>query len=143
MALTLQDRLTDKLGIVLGMKGVTDEFALARTDRTALGAGLIKTLAGERLLAPSDLYRVIPRRTWIRRKGEGSLTVAEFDGLFRLVRLQLLAELVFGDTERAREWLHGGKTRLGGATPVEFAGDTLGYEAVENWLHEIDQGYFA
>ena len=139
----LQDRLTDKLGIVLGMKGVTDEFALARTDRNALGAGLIKTLAGERLLAPSDLYRVIPRRTWIRRKGEGSLTVAEFDGLFRLVRLQLLAELVFGDTERAREWLHGGKTRLGGATPVEFAGDTLGYEAVENWLHEIDQGYFA
>ena len=29
------------------------------------------------------------------------------------------------------------------STPIEFAGDTLGYEAVENWLHEIDQGYFA
>ena len=140
---SLQDRLTDRLGTALGIPAASDELALARTHRSTLGARLIETLTAKRLLAPSDLYRVIPRRTWLRRKADHALTPAEFDGLFRLVRLQLLAELVFGDAERAREWLHTGKARLDGATPVDFAGDTLGFEAVENWLYEIDQGYFA
>lgn len=146
MTLSLQDRLTDKLGSILGSGQGTgqaaDELALARTDRRQLGANLLRTLASERILAPADVYRIIPRRTWVRRKGEGTLTTAEFDGLYRLVRLQLLAELVFGDPERARQWLHAPKTRLGGAAPMDFAADSLGFEAVENWLHEIDQGYF-
>lgn len=142
MQTTLQSRLSDRLSTVLGIPGAGDEFSLAMTDRGALGARLIKTLAGERLIAPADLYRVIPRRTWLRRKGEGSLTPAEFDGVLRLVRLKLLTELVFGDAERASEWLHSSKKRLGGATPLDFAADTLGYEAVENWLYEIDEGYF-
>jgi len=89
------------------------------------------------------VYRIIPRRTWIRRKAEGTLTVPEFDGLYRLVRLQTLTELVFQDADRARAWLNSPKERLGGATPMDFAGDLLGYEAVQGWLHEIDQGYFA
>ena len=142
MQITLQSRLTDKLGTALGVSNASDELSLALADRSALGARLVKTLAAERLIAPADLYRVIPRRTWLRRKGEGTLTSAEFDGLLRLVRLQLLAELVFGDVERARDWLHTGKKRLGGASPVDFASDMLGYEAVENWLYEIDEGYF-
>lgn len=140
---TLQDRLAGRLGRALGIPAASDELALARTDRGTLAARLIETLAAERLLAPADLHRVIPRRTWLRRKAEHALTPAEFDGLYRLVRLQVLAELVFGDAERAREWLHTAKSRLDGVTPVEFAGDTLGFEAIENWLYEIDQGYFA
>jgi putative toxin-antitoxin system antitoxin component (TIGR02293 family) len=142
MQSTLQSRLTDMLSTALGVSDATDELSLAMADRSALGARLVKTLAGERLIAPADLYRVIPRRTWLRRKGAGALTPAEFDGLFRLVRLQLLAELVFGDVERARDWLHTAKKRLGGASPLDFASDMLGYEAVENWLYEIDGGYF-
>lgn len=143
MELSLQDRLTSRLGGVLGMVAPADEMSLARTDRKQLGGMLLRTLVGERLLAPADVYRIVPRRTWIRRKSEGSLTTAEFDGLYRMVRLYLLAELVFGDGARARDWLHSPKKRLDGMTPMEFASDSLGFEAVENWLHEIDQGYFA
>ncbi len=143
MELSLQDRLTTRLGGALGMTSPADEMSLARTDRKHLGGMLLRTLAGDRLLAPADVYRVVPRRTWIRRKSEGSLTTAEFDGLYRMLRLQLLAELVFGDVARARDWLHSPKKRLDGMTPMDFATDSLGFEAVENWLHEIDQGYFA
>ena len=143
MQLTLEDRLTGKLGGVLGMAGDPDELALARADRKTLGAELMRTLTGEKLLAPADVYRIVPRRTWVRRKAEGGLTASEFDGLYRLVRLQLLANLVFHDAARAREWLHTPKSRLGHVSPIEFAADSLGYEAVESWLHEIDQGYFA
>ena len=143
----LDDRLAGRLGAVLGLRLAPDEMTLARADRDALGAGLLRTLTeagrGERLLAPADVYRVVPRRTWIRRKAEGGLTSAEFDGLYRLVRLQLLAELVFQDPQRASAWLHSPKVRLGDAAPMDFAADSLGYAAVESWLHEIDQGYFA
>lgn len=141
--LSLQDRLSDKLSGVLGMDSAADELTLARTDRKRLGAMLLRTLSGERVLEPADVYRVIPRRTWVRRKGEGTLTPAEFDSLYRLVRLRLLADLVFDDRQRAHDWLHTPKTRLGGVAPMDFAADSLGFEAVENWLHEIDQGYFA
>lgn len=143
MDFSLQDRLTSRLGGVLGMSAAADEMSLALTDRKALSGMLLRTLVGERLLAPADVYRVVPRRTWIRRKSEGSLTSAEFDGLYRMLRLHLLAELVFGDARRANDWLHSPKKRLDGATPMDFATDSLGFEAVENWLHEIDQGYFA
>jgi putative toxin-antitoxin system antitoxin component (TIGR02293 family) len=146
MEITLDDRLSGSLGGMLGMPGAADETTLARTDRGTLGARMLKALtmpAHKALLAPADVYRIIPRRTWIRRKAEGTLTVPEFDGLYRLVRLQTLTELVFQDTDRARAWLNSPKERLGGATPMDFAGDLLGYEAVQGWLYEIDQGYFA
>lgn len=58
-------------------------------------------------------------------------------------RAQTLAEQVFGDAARAQVWLQSPKERLGGATPMVFAADTQGCEAVQAWLHEIDQGYFA
>lgn len=147
MPMPLEARLADSLGGALGMGRASDEMTLARTDRKTLAAMLLRTLTdkstGEQFLAPADVYRVVPRRTWIRRKAEGGLTGAEFDGLYRLVRLQLLARLVFQDGARADEWLHSPKARLGGAAPMDFAADSLGYEAVESWLHEIDQGYFA
>ncbi len=146
MDITLDDRLNGSLGGLLGLPGATDEAALARTDRSILGARLLKALtrpAPKALLAPADVYRIIPRRTWIRRKAEGTMTVPEFDGLYRLVRLKTLSELVFQDVDRAHAWLNSPKERLGGATPMDFAGDLLGYEAVQGWLHEIDQGYFA
>ena len=147
ISMPLDDRLAGRLGVVLGMRRAPDEMTLARSDRETLASGLLRTLtekgSGERLLAPADVYRVVPRRTWIRRKAEGGLTSAEFDGLYRLVRLQLLAELVFQDPQHASEWLHSPKVRLGDAAPMDFAADSLGYAAVESWLHEIDQGYFA
>jgi putative toxin-antitoxin system antitoxin component (TIGR02293 family) len=118
-------------------------FALAGANRVQLGRALLGRVRDERLLAPADVQRVIPRRTWLRRKAGQPLSATEFDGLYRLVRLQALAELVFGDAERARHWLHSPKTRLDGASPLDFAADMLGYEAIESWLHEIDQGYSA
>lgn len=139
----LEDRLSGRLGELLGQDMGGDLFALAGANRTLLGQALLGRVRDERLLAPADLQRVIPRRTWLRRKAGQPLSRTEFDGLYRLVRLQALAELVFGDTDRARHWLHSPKTRLGGASPLDVAADMLGYEAIESWLHEIDQGYSA
>jgi putative toxin-antitoxin system antitoxin component (TIGR02293 family) len=128
---------------MLGLKSGADELTLARADRKRLGNALVRKLAGGGALAASDVHRVIPRRTWLRRKAEGGLTGPEFDALYRLVRLRALAELVFGDEQQADDWLRSPKTKLGGVSPLEFASDALGHQAIESWLHEIDQGYFA
>ena len=120
--------------------GTAAEFGELCAFVCSLQAGY---LTGQNLLAPADVYRIVPRRTWVRRKAEARLSRDEFDGLYRLVRVQTLAELVFGDAARAKAWLHSPKERLGGTAPMDFAADTLGFEAVQAWLHEIDQGYFA
>jgi putative toxin-antitoxin system antitoxin component (TIGR02293 family) len=135
--------LSRKLGTIFGLPSGATEDALAKADRQQLGAALLGHLENQSLLASADIQSIVPRRTWTRRKAGAALSRDEFDGLYRLVRIQALAEVVFGDTERAKAWLHGPKERLSGATPMAFAGDTLGFEAVQAWLHEIDQGWFA
>lgn len=135
--------LSRRLGQIFGLPSGATETTLALTDRRQLGAALLRQLEAQTLLAPADLHRIVPRRTWTRRKSGEALTGDEFDGLYRLVRVQALAELVFGDAARAQAWLHSPKERLAGASPMAFAADTLGFEAVQAWLHEIDQGYFA
>ncbi|MFM2065651.1 MAG: hypothetical protein RLZZ584_560 [Pseudomonadota bacterium] len=140
----LEDRLSGRLGEVFGLAAnETDAWALATTDRARLGNALLSRVRDEQLLAPADVQRVIPRRTWLRRKAGQPLSPTEFDGLYRLVRLQALAELVFGDAAQAARWLRQPKQRLNGATPLYFAADALGVEAFEAWLHEIDEGFLA
>jgi putative toxin-antitoxin system antitoxin component (TIGR02293 family) len=144
VAEVLEDRLSGKLSALFGLPvDEGDAWTLAGTDRSRLGDVLLSRVRDEQLLAPADVQRVIPRRTWLRRKAGQPLSAAEFDGLYRLVRLQALAELVFGDAAKAAAWLRQSKQRLNGATPLDFAADALGAEAIESWLHEIDQGYFA
>lgn len=135
--------LSRKLGQIFGLPSPATEEALAMADRQQLGTALLSHLESQSLLAPADIQSIVPRRTWTRRKAGAGLSRDEFDGLYRLVRIQALAEVVFGDAKRARAWLHSPKERLAGATPMAFAADTLGFEAVQAWLHEIDQGWFA
>lgn len=143
METTLEDRFTARLTGALGLKSGAGDVGLAKAERAALGRALISAVVDERALSPSEVHRVVPRRTWIRRKVEGKLAPAEFDGLYRLLRLRTLAELVFDDQAQADEWLASPKRRLGGKSPSEFAQDWLGQQVVENWLHEIDQGSLA
>lgn len=67
----------------------------------------------------------------------------EFSSQDRLQRLQSLAERVFGDAARARDGLRAPKARLDGMTPMDFAADSADVDALEDWLREIDHGYFA
>jgi len=71
------------------------------------------------------------------------LNQREFISADRLAGMLSFAEQVFGDAELANAWLRSPKQRLGGAAPAAYAADTLGFEAVQAWLHEIDQGWLA
>ena len=67
----------------------------------------------------------ISRATLHRRKAEGKLAPAESDRVIRFARLMGRAVEVLESEDNARQWL-ASPQRLGGATPLEYAGDGSG-----------------
>jgi putative toxin-antitoxin system antitoxin component (TIGR02293 family) len=92
-----------------------------------------------------DIYDVvIPARTLKhRRSRRESLSSDESDKLARLVRVFDQAVGVFGDAERAREWLGKPKKRFDQRTPMQMLRTDLGGRMVEEMLGQIEHGMFA
>jgi putative toxin-antitoxin system antitoxin component (TIGR02293 family) len=92
-----------------------------------------------------DIYDVvIPARTLKhRRSRRESLSADESDKLARLVRIFDHAVSVFGDAERARNWLGTSKKRFDQRTPLQMLRTDLGGRMVEEMLGQIDHGMFA
>ena len=53
-------------------------------------------------------------------------------------RILRLAERVFGDTAKARQWLNRPSVQLGGRTPLEMLASEDGARRVEELLAQID-----
>ncbi|MBV8754162.1 MAG: DUF2384 domain-containing protein [Hyphomicrobiales bacterium] len=84
---------------------------------------------------------VIPPRTRRHRKVRREpLTVDESDRLVRLMRVQVLAEDVFGDADKANRWLRQPLGILDGRSPLEVARTDSGARLIEQILAKIDWG---
>jgi len=62
--------------------------------------------------------------------------------VIRFSRLVRHATKVFGDVERAREWLKHPQLGLGGAVPLDYAGTETGAREVENLLGRIEYSVY-
>jgi putative toxin-antitoxin system antitoxin component (TIGR02293 family) len=84
---------------------------------------------------------IIPARTQRHRKVRRErLSVEESDRVVRLIRIQALAEDVFGDVGKAGRWLREVLGILGGKAPLELAQTEAGARVVEELLAKIDWG---
>ena len=84
---------------------------------------------------------IIPARTRRHRaRRKERLNIDESDRLVRLVRIQSLAEDVFGDVEKANRWLREGLGILGGKAPLDLAQTEAGARVIEQSLAKIDWG---
>lgn len=92
-----------------------------------------------------DIYDiVIPARTLKhRRSRREALSSDESDKLARLVRVFDHAVAVFGDAERARNWLSAPKKRFDQRSPLQMLRTDLGGRMVEEMLGQIEYGMFA
>ena len=92
-----------------------------------------------------DLYDiVIPARTLKhRRSRKQALSRDESDKLARLIRVFDQAVTVFGDRDRARNWLNKPKKRFEERTPLQMLRTEVGGRMVEEMLGQIDEGMFA
>ncbi|MBV8427735.1 MAG: DUF2384 domain-containing protein [Hyphomicrobiales bacterium] len=58
----------------------------------------------------------------------------------RALRIEKLANEIFGEKEKAARWLRQPLSLLGGASPLDLAETQAGYIAVENILARIAWG---
>jgi putative toxin-antitoxin system antitoxin component (TIGR02293 family) len=87
---------------------------------------------------------VIPLRTLKhRRQRKESLNMDESDRLGRIVRTFELAVRVYGDASNATDWLTSPKLRFDDRTPLAMLRTGAGELAVQEFLIQIDEGYFA
>ena len=57
--------------------------------------------------------------------------------------IQLQAEQVFADKEKAAVWLNKPQTALGGMTPLELSSSETGYVSMKDALERLNQGYIS
>lgn len=87
---------------------------------------------------------LINRRTLRhRRQKSESLSSDEGDRLYRLSRIVVLAEDVFGNQEKAARWLSKPRRALDGLSALEAIKTTPGFLAVEELLEQLRHGYVA
>ena len=87
---------------------------------------------------------VIPKRTMARRKAASTrLTQEETDRAVRLARIQLEADRVFANPEKASLWLRTPRASLAGQTPLSLLRTEAGSMVVSEILGQIDHGMFA
>lgn len=87
---------------------------------------------------------IINARTLRHRRSKGEpLSQEEGDRLYRVSKIVVLAEQVFGDVEKAANWLRKPQSVFDGLSALEAAATTPGYAAVEETLERINHGFFA
>ena len=96
-------------------------------------------------IAVKDLLEVvIPARTLKHRRARKEpLSMDESDRLARVAKMYELAVKVYGDREDGRDWLLRPKRRFDERTPLTMLRTEKGEEAVQDFLIQIDEGYFA
>jgi putative toxin-antitoxin system antitoxin component (TIGR02293 family) len=95
-------------------------------------------------LTPQELALVAPPRTLAHRRAKKqALTSDESDKVIRIGRIIASAERVFADTDRAHAWLRTSLHRLEGRTPMQMLSSEAGARIVEEFLTQMDEGYFA
>ena len=103
-------------------------------------ASLARVVArvAEPALAPEIRYRIVPKATLHRRRGQ--LSLEESERLERLARVAAIAEDVWEDEALVREFLGNPQPQLGGQSPLDLVHTELGARQVEELLMKLEYG---
>jgi putative toxin-antitoxin system antitoxin component (TIGR02293 family) len=112
-------------------RAVDDGLPAAALDQT------VRHVAGEGQAATELKYRIVPKTTLQRRRGE-RLSPEESQRLERLARMAALAEAVWENQVLAHEFLTSAQPQLGGERPVDLAMSDLGTREVEGLLIKLE-----
>lgn len=128
------------LGITLGVgTEVTNERDLEKLVLEGLPTSAIATIV-ERIY-PGEMekcYQLVPRSTLVRRQKEGSpLSVEESQKAERIARVFSFALEVWGEEEKAREFMKKSHPMLDDRTPFEASLSELGARQVEQLLGRL------
>lgn len=143
MPVALIERMARKFGgqAVLGA-AVHSQADLAQAVRNRLPLETLQGLNRSGITEREIDAFVIPQRTRRHRaENRQPLTVEESDrAAARLMRIQTLAEEVFGGQDKALVWLRRPLMELGSETPLAVAQTEAGARVVETILGKIARG---
>lgn len=102
----------------------------------------------EQLLAvgftQSELDTVISSRTLKRRiESQQPLSSEESERLVRYARIFTMAREIFGENAETLNWLRSPKKKLDDKKPLELLSTEIGAQVIEEYLGQIQSGYFA
>jgi putative toxin-antitoxin system antitoxin component (TIGR02293 family) len=87
------------------------------------------------------LNQIMSLKTLHGRVARGQrLTLGESDRLYRLAHVTAMAEVLFGDEQKAWRWLCKPKQRFAGQSPLALLSTSPGMQLVEELLIQIDVG---
>ncbi|WP_434768065.1 antitoxin Xre/MbcA/ParS toxin-binding domain-containing protein [Pseudomonas triticicola] len=106
-------------------------------------ANSLQVLCDQGIINPAELDRIVPYRTFKKRLASNQrLKVDESDRMYRAVNIIAMAVTVFGDTEKARNWLSKPKSRFSGKSPCDLLATSLGGYRVEEMLIQVAEGFY-
>ncbi len=113
--------------------------------RRGLSTRLFKRVAASLGFNDRELASVlkIPSRTLDRRFKHQVLSPDESDRLARVANILKRAQEVFGNVEKAREWMNAPLSAFEGETPLQRADTSLGATQVDDVLGRIDYGVYS
>ena len=139
------------MGQAISIPAIAAKLAISASEfdwksaQSGLPLGALEEFSAASGLALKDLFGVvIPARTLKSRYLRSEpLNIDESDRLARVARVFELALKVWNNQEDAREWLLTPKRRFEEKSPLAMLRTELGERAVEEFLIQIDEGYFA
>ncbi len=104
-------------------------------------ASLIKVLCDDGTLSDEERDRIIqPKTLKTKLAANQLLTLHESDRLFRFGHITAMAEVIFGDKGKAKQWLSKPKARFLGESPSAMVTTSHGTHLVEEMLIQVSEG---
>jgi len=102
---------------------------------------LITSLCADGTLSPQERDTIIhPETLKTKLAGNQLLTLDESDRLFRFAHITAMAEIIFGDEGKAKQWLSKPKARFFGKCPLAMVTTSHGTHLVEEMLIQVSEG---
>ena len=113
--------------------------------RRGLSTQVFKSVAASLGFSDREFAGVlkIPNRTLDRRFKHEVLSPDESDRLARVANILIRAQEVFGNVEKARDWMNTPLSAFEGETPLQRADTSIGANQVEDVLGRIDYGVYS
>ncbi|MDO8412930.1 MAG: DUF2384 domain-containing protein [Gallionellaceae bacterium] len=129
--------------VLLVQGGLTSDMEVVKLVHNRLPVSVIDRLLAEGV-TKQEIGLIAPPRTLAHRRANAErLTVEESDRAVRLARVVAQTESVFGNKDKAMNWLRQPMKRFEGETPIEMLATDVGSRLVEEALVQIDEGFFA
>lgn len=106
-------------------------------------SSILQKLCDEGIITKDERDLIVPWSSYKSRlANRQTLNVYESDRLYRSAYVIALAEAVFGEIGRAKNWLSKPKARFSGRTPMAMLSTSFGAQRVEEMLIQVSDGLY-